>query len=55
MPEYKHLSSPIRIGSVEIKNRMMNYDVDGNWVNPAVKYGAKSNGKVLNAGKIDPQ
>ncbi len=38
-----------------IKNRMMNYDVDGNWVNPAVKYGAKSNGKVLNAGKIDPQ
>ena len=30
-----------------IKNRMMNYDADGNWVNPAVKYyGAKSNGKI---------
>ena len=30
-----------------IKNRMMNYDADGNWINPAVKYyGAKSNGKV---------
>ena len=38
-----------------IKNRMMNYDADGNWVNPAVKYyGAKSNGKVFNAGKVEP-
>jgi hypothetical protein len=38
-----------------IKNRMMNYDANGNWVNPAVKYyGAKSNGKVFNAGKVEP-
>lgn len=37
-----------------IKNRMMNYDADGNWINPAVKYyGAKSNGKVINYGKIE--
>ncbi len=38
-----------------IKNRMMNYDADGNWVNPAVKYyGAKSNGKVFDGGKVSP-
>ena len=30
-----------------IKNRMMNYDSEGNWINPAIKYGAKSNGKVF--------
>ena len=30
-----------------IKNRMMNYDSDGNWINPALKYGANSNGKVF--------
>ena len=30
-----------------IKNRMMNYDAEGNWVNPAIKYGAKSDGKVI--------
>ena len=28
MPEYKHLSSPIKIGSVEIKNRMMMAPMD---------------------------
>lgn len=28
MPEYKHLSSPIRIGSVKIKNRMMMTPMD---------------------------
>ncbi len=38
-----------------IKNRMMNYDANGNYVNPAVKYyGAKSNGKFFNAGKVNP-
>lgn len=30
-----------------IKNRMMNYDSEGNWINPALKYGAKSNGKIF--------
>ena len=30
-----------------IKNRMAQYDSDGNWINPALKYGAKSNGKVF--------
>ena len=30
-----------------IKNRMMNYDKDGNFIDPAIKYGAKSNGKVF--------
>ena len=29
-----------------IKNRMMNYDSNGNWINPAIALGAKSNGKV---------
>ena len=38
-----------------IKNRMMNYDANGNWVNPALQYGAKSNGKIFDAGKVDPQ
>ena len=30
-----------------IKNRMMNYDADGNFIDPAIKYGAKSNGKIF--------
>ena len=30
-----------------IKNRMMNYDANGNFVDPAIKYGAKSNGKIF--------
>ena len=30
-----------------IKNRMMNYDSNGNWINPAIAMGAKSNGKVF--------
>ena len=30
-----------------IKNRMMNYDKDGNFIDPAIKYGAKSNGKIF--------
>lgn len=30
-----------------IKNRMANYDSNGNWINPALNYGAKSNGKVF--------
>ena len=29
-----------------IKNRMMDYDANGNWINPATRYGAKANGKV---------
>ena len=30
-----------------IKNRMMNYDSEGNFIDPAIKYGAKSNGKIF--------
>ena len=30
-----------------IKNRMMSYDSNGNWINPAIAMGAKSNGKVF--------
>ena len=29
-----------------IKNRMMDYDANGNWINPATRYGAKTNGKI---------
>lgn len=29
-----------------IKNRMMSYDSNGNWINPAIALGAKSDGKV---------
>lgn len=37
-----------------IKNRMMNYDSNGNWIDPTLKYGAKSNGKSINVGKVEP-
>ena len=30
-----------------IKNRMQNYDSNGNFIDPAIKYGAKSNGKIF--------
>ena len=38
-----------------IKNRMMNYDANGHYIEPAEKYyGAKSNGKFFDAGKVKP-
>ena len=30
-----------------IKNRMLNYDSEGNFIDTAIKYGAKSNGKIF--------
>ncbi|MBQ6976712.1 MAG: DUF3879 family protein [Selenomonadaceae bacterium] len=33
-----------------VKNRMANYDANGNWINPAIQFGAKFNGKIFSEG-----
>lgn len=36
-----------------IKNRMMNYDSEGNFLDPARHYGAKAK-KIINGGEVSP-